>query len=655
MAEEVVSSITVKLNAPSKSAISKVNEAADALDNIKSKVGTSGATSEVGKLTTALNKAGDAAHKSSGFFGKLVTSIGRIAFYRAIRTAMKMVVQSVKEGYTNLIGYSQAMNSMDSQNVFNTMTAYASAFLKIKNSVAAAVSPLVGALLPAIQTVANWFIAGANAVNQFLSALVGKSTFTRATDYVAQIGEQASGSTGKVKELKRTLLGFDEINRLNGDRPSGGGGGGVSTPDYSSMFEEADIAKPFTDFADKLKEKVEPELENLKGNFDDLVTAVDDLLTAIGDLFGIKWDDLIPEIAQTEIQYLNLLMGTATDVIKDLTSAFKAAKNGDVIGIVTGIKDAVIDLLALVPSVPAFIADFWLQLFGVDSSVLGTVRGVRDAAKEIVSLGWASFAKSAESIKSSVKDIYETHLEETVVTIAKFLSDVILAALKFIAPVLQGIADLLGINYDVTKKIKDEEQKINNWYGTRMEKIRKNKEEQQKIEKSVNDMLQNMKNKQSALEMYSNAFKNGYNALKNMGPLLDDLSKKSYQIKLKLKLDDTDVNKATIKIGAQTAAQITVNKMQTKAAGGFVDMGQMFIARESGPEMVGTIGNRSAVANNDQIVAAVSQGVASAVASVMGSGQQSVNVNVDGQNLFNILVNRNNGIVRQTGASPLLV
>jgi len=84
-------------------------------------------------------------------------------------------------------------------------------------------------------------------------------------------------------------------------------------------------------------------------------------------------------------------------------------------------------------------------------------------------------------------------------------------------------------------------------------------------------------------------------------------------------------------------------------------MGEMFIARESGPEMVGTIGNRSAVANNDQIVAAVSQGVASAVASVMGSGQQSVNVNVDGQNLFNILVNRNNGIVRQTGSSPLLV
>ena len=34
------------------------------------------------------------------------------------------------------------------------------------------------------------------------------------------------------------------------------------------------------------------------------------------------------------------------------------------------------------------------------------------------------------------------------------------------------------------------------------------------------------------------------------------------------------------------------------ASGGFPSMGQMFIAREAGPELVGTIGSRSAVVNN---------------------------------------------------------
>lgn len=48
------------------------------------------------------------------------------------------------------------------------------------------------------------------------------------------------------------------------------------------------------------------------------------------------------------------------------------------------------------------------------------------------------------------------------------------------------------------------------------------------------------------------------------------------------------------------------------ASGGFPDMGQMFIAREAGPELVGTIGGRTAVVNNDQIVASVAGGVAEA-------------------------------------------
>ena len=48
------------------------------------------------------------------------------------------------------------------------------------------------------------------------------------------------------------------------------------------------------------------------------------------------------------------------------------------------------------------------------------------------------------------------------------------------------------------------------------------------------------------------------------------------------------------------------------AEGGYPATGQMFIAREAGPEMVGNIGRRTAVANNDQIVESISVGVAEA-------------------------------------------
>ena len=43
--------------------------------------------------------------------------------------------------------------------------------------------------------------------------------------------------------------------------------------------------------------------------------------------------------------------------------------------------------------------------------------------------------------------------------------------------------------------------------------------------------------------------------------------------------------------------------------GGFPDEGQLFIAREAGAEMVGAMGRRTAVANNDQIVEGISAGV----------------------------------------------
>ena len=65
------------------------------------------------------------------------------------------------------------------------------------------------------------------------------------------------------------------------------------------------------------------------------------------------------------------------------------------------------------------------------------------------------------------------------------------------------------------------------------------------------------------------------------------------------------------------------HRIEAKAAGGFVDEGQAFVAREAGPELVGTIGRKTAVVNNDQIVESVSRGVANAVSSVIGTKSSS--------------------------------
>jgi len=75
------------------------------------------------------------------------------------------------------------------------------------------------------------------------------------------------------------------------------------------------------------------------------------------------------------------------------------------------------------------------------------------------------------------------------------------------------------------------------------------------------------------------------------------------------------------------------------ALGGFPPVGQMFIAREAGPELVGTMGGRTAVVNNSQIVESVSAGVYRAVREAMGGtsrGDGNVNVKLylDGKELY---------------------
>jgi phage-related protein len=55
--------------------------------------------------------------------------------------------------------------------------------------------------------------------------------------------------------------------------------------------------------------------------------------------------------------------------------------------------------------------------------------------------------------------------------------------------------------------------------------------------------------------------------------------------------------------------KIDIPKIPTLADGGILSEGQAFIAREAGPELVGTIGRKTAVVNNDQIIEGIANGV----------------------------------------------
>lgn len=98
---------------------------------------------------------------------------------------------------------------------------------------------------------------------------------------------------------------------------------------------------------------------------------------------------------------------------------------------------------------------------------------------------------------------------------------------------------------------------------------------------------------------------------------------------MRIKNDEVDpVLKRRLK-GQSTWADISSLGILGYADGGFPDYGDLFIANERGPELIGTIGNRTAVANSSSIETAIYNAVRSAMSDSAGGQSADIHVTVD--------------------------
>ena len=226
---------------------------------------------------------------------KLGKSIARIALTRAIRAAIREVVQGLKEGVQNLYQWSAATNGAFKV----SMDSLATSFQYLKNSIGAAVSPIITALTPAINAAIDSIVSLINVLNQLFSILGGAISWTKATKAPKEFAKAAGGAGGAAKDaakdMKDFVMGFDELNLLsdkNKGGGGGGGGGGLTAEDYALMFEDAEYA----DWAQKLKEKIEMgDWEGagriLGGKVNDIINNID--WEGAGKKFAEKFDHAI--------------------------------------------------------------------------------------------------------------------------------------------------------------------------------------------------------------------------------------------------------------------------------------------------------------------------------------------------------------------------
>ena len=280
MAENTIDNLSIQVVASAERAISTFNRLASGASGLRGAVrGAAGgmqdmaqgardagtATQEagtqsgeasrtIGKFWNSLRSVGSrigggfvqAVHRGTAAVGTFIKSIARIAFYRAIRSIIKDLGQSFKDlyGYSRLFGtdFAKSMDRITTASVY------------LRNSLAAMVAPLVNLFAPALDMLADKIVDILNFVNQLFAAINGQETYTVAkkvaTTWESTFDSAANHANKRIKEVRNTLLGFDEINRLNGETPTTSGSTGSSpyTPGYSTMFEE----KPLEGFFEKI-------------------------------------------------------------------------------------------------------------------------------------------------------------------------------------------------------------------------------------------------------------------------------------------------------------------------------------------------------------------------------------------------------------------
>lgn len=204
-----------------------------------------------GKLTGISNIA-----KSFENLLKPLKSLGRIALYRAARTAIKFVTDALQQGAERAYFYAKQFGDA-TRYIADALDALSSKNFKMQNQLGAAWATLLATIQPILMQIISVVTRAAEVVTQFFAIMSGSGTYLKAKDYTKAWADETQKGADAAKEWKNQILGFDEINRLEAPSDTNRGSGNNDYTDYENMFEEAKVESRFADFFSKIREMIQ--------------------------------------------------------------------------------------------------------------------------------------------------------------------------------------------------------------------------------------------------------------------------------------------------------------------------------------------------------------------------------------------------------------
>ena len=273
--------------------------------------------------------------KASGFVGKLGKAIVRVAVYRAIRAAIKGIVQTIRSGLQSFAEFSPKFEQ--------TMTALTSAGRNFKMSFTAAFAPILESIAPALIQIVNSFTQLNNKLAETLAYLKGAGEYTKVnTEYQEQYNKAIN------------LLPFDKFNVL---QQSSYGGFEKTAVDTEKMAKNA------------------PKLEKIKA----VITSFKEALKAVVSALGKAWE------------YIKSIFGEYGDVI---LTVMKASINfGKQLWETLGALINAIKVILNLDFSKSIIYSSLAVFAGILTTIVGIAKTFLDILKSILTLDFSGFGE----------------------------------------------------------------------------------------------------------------------------------------------------------------------------------------------------------------------------------------------------------------------
>lgn len=273
--------------------------------------------------------------KASGFGGKLGKAIVRVAIYRAIRAAIKGIVQTIRQGLQAFAEFSPKFEQ--------TMTALTSAGRNFKMSFTAAFAPILESIAPALIQIVNSFTQLNNKLAETIAYLKGAGEYTKVnTEYQEQYNKAVN------------LLPFDKFNVL---QQSSYGGFEKAAVDTEKMAKNA------------------PKLEKIKA----VITSFKEALKAVVAALGKAWE------------FIKSIFGEYGDVI---LTVMKASINfGKQLWETLGALINAIKVILNLDFSKSIIYSSLAVFAGILTTIVGIAKTFLDILKSILTLDFSGFGE----------------------------------------------------------------------------------------------------------------------------------------------------------------------------------------------------------------------------------------------------------------------